>query len=239
MAASPAERGQASVAILPPLRAGFPSGQRGRAVNPLAQPSQVRILPPPLPSWSGTGRRRRRRPTTRSRSSGVKRNATSVGRPQRSVLSTIGSGSAAPRAGGRHDADRQREPSSTTASTRSRPSGGALALGEEAQRRVLEPDAHRRGRGRAAGGSLSEAPCLSRRRGTARCRDDRGAAVQVQEPALSRSPPGCRHVVGDVEPGQERLLRRSRSARLGGGCSGPPASATAARTASGDARRRR
>ena len=26
---------------------GFPSGQRGRAVNPLAQPSQVRILPPP------------------------------------------------------------------------------------------------------------------------------------------------------------------------------------------------
>ena len=28
--------------------AGFPSGQRGRAVNPLAQPSQVRILPPPL-----------------------------------------------------------------------------------------------------------------------------------------------------------------------------------------------
>ena len=27
---------------------GFPSGQRGRAVNPLAQPSQVRILLPPL-----------------------------------------------------------------------------------------------------------------------------------------------------------------------------------------------
>ena len=30
-----------------PSRVGFPSGQRGRAVNPLAQPSQVRILPPP------------------------------------------------------------------------------------------------------------------------------------------------------------------------------------------------
>ena len=28
----------------------FPSGQRGRAVNPLAQPSEVRILPPPSPS---------------------------------------------------------------------------------------------------------------------------------------------------------------------------------------------
>jgi hypothetical protein len=28
--------------------AGFPSGQRGRAVNALAQPSQVRILPPPF-----------------------------------------------------------------------------------------------------------------------------------------------------------------------------------------------
>ena len=27
--------------------AGFPSGQRGRTVNPLARPSQVRILPPP------------------------------------------------------------------------------------------------------------------------------------------------------------------------------------------------
>src|SRR5262249_12662894 len=28
--------------------AGFPSGQRGRTVNPLAQPSQVRILLPPF-----------------------------------------------------------------------------------------------------------------------------------------------------------------------------------------------
>ena len=35
---------------------GFPSGQRGRAVNPLAQPSQVRILPPPL-SESASARR--------------------------------------------------------------------------------------------------------------------------------------------------------------------------------------
>ncbi len=26
---------------------GYPSGQRGRAVNPVAQPSGVRILPPP------------------------------------------------------------------------------------------------------------------------------------------------------------------------------------------------
>src|SRR5436305_418070 len=26
----------------------YPSGQRGRAVNPLAQPTEVRILPPPL-----------------------------------------------------------------------------------------------------------------------------------------------------------------------------------------------
>src|SRR4029079_10722995 len=31
-----------------PFPVGFPSGQRGRAVNPLAQPSQVRILLPPL-----------------------------------------------------------------------------------------------------------------------------------------------------------------------------------------------
>ena len=30
------------------LAQGFPSGQRGRAVNPLAQPSEVRILPPAL-----------------------------------------------------------------------------------------------------------------------------------------------------------------------------------------------
>ena len=30
------------------LPQGFPSGQRGRAVNPLAQPSEVRILPPAL-----------------------------------------------------------------------------------------------------------------------------------------------------------------------------------------------
>src|SRR5262249_58609326 len=29
-------------------QAGFPSGQRGGAVNALALPSQVRILPPPL-----------------------------------------------------------------------------------------------------------------------------------------------------------------------------------------------
>ena len=26
---------------------GYPSGQRGRTVNPLAQPSEVQILPPP------------------------------------------------------------------------------------------------------------------------------------------------------------------------------------------------
>ena len=35
----------------------FPSGQRGRAVNPLAPPSEVRILPPPLfrePSFTGS-----------------------------------------------------------------------------------------------------------------------------------------------------------------------------------------
>ena len=31
-----------------PLSQGFPSGQRGRAVNPLAQPSEVRILSPAL-----------------------------------------------------------------------------------------------------------------------------------------------------------------------------------------------
>ena len=33
---------------------GFPSGQRGRAVNPLAQPSEVRILPPASssPAWA-------------------------------------------------------------------------------------------------------------------------------------------------------------------------------------------
>ena len=31
-----------------PPSQGFPSGQRGRAVNPLAQPSEVRILPPAL-----------------------------------------------------------------------------------------------------------------------------------------------------------------------------------------------
>src|SRR5919206_1195304 len=38
-----------SAARLHSRRVGFPSGQRGRAVNPLALPSQVRILPPPLP----------------------------------------------------------------------------------------------------------------------------------------------------------------------------------------------
>ena len=32
-----------------PTQQGFPSGQRGRAVNPLAQPSEVRILPPASP----------------------------------------------------------------------------------------------------------------------------------------------------------------------------------------------
>src|SRR5437660_6025342 len=32
--------------------AGFRSGQTGRTVNPLAQPSQVRILLPPLSFWS-------------------------------------------------------------------------------------------------------------------------------------------------------------------------------------------
>ena len=37
----------AGVARLAGALVGFPSGQRGRAVNPLAQPSQVRILPPP------------------------------------------------------------------------------------------------------------------------------------------------------------------------------------------------
>ena len=31
-----------------PLQGVYPSGQRGRAVNPLAQPTEVRILPPPL-----------------------------------------------------------------------------------------------------------------------------------------------------------------------------------------------
>ena len=36
---------------------GFPSGQRGRAVNPLAQPSQVRILPPPSELADGQTRR--------------------------------------------------------------------------------------------------------------------------------------------------------------------------------------
>ncbi len=36
-------------------KVGFPSGQRGRAVNPLAQPSQVRILLPPYDGarWRG------------------------------------------------------------------------------------------------------------------------------------------------------------------------------------------
>ncbi len=38
---------EAGVARLAGALVGFPSGQRGRAVNPLAQPSQVRILPPP------------------------------------------------------------------------------------------------------------------------------------------------------------------------------------------------
>ena len=35
-------------AKLDALAVGFPSGQRGWTVNPLAQPSQVRILPPPF-----------------------------------------------------------------------------------------------------------------------------------------------------------------------------------------------
>ena len=36
-------------ATIPPRPQGFPSGQRGRAVNPLAQPSEVRILLPAPP----------------------------------------------------------------------------------------------------------------------------------------------------------------------------------------------
>jgi hypothetical protein len=36
----------------------FPSGQRGRAVNPLAQPSEVRILSPPSLPWPAGGSRR-------------------------------------------------------------------------------------------------------------------------------------------------------------------------------------
>ena len=35
----------------------FPSGQRGRAVNPLAQPSEVRILSPPLGGLDAPGYR--------------------------------------------------------------------------------------------------------------------------------------------------------------------------------------
>ena len=35
---------------------GFPSGQRGRAVNPLAQPSEVRILSPALSASAGSAR---------------------------------------------------------------------------------------------------------------------------------------------------------------------------------------
>src|SRR5205823_8040326 len=34
----------------PPLQGVCPSGQRERAVNPSAQPTEVRILPPPLPT---------------------------------------------------------------------------------------------------------------------------------------------------------------------------------------------
>lgn len=45
----------AKIAVRCPV--GFPSGQRGRAVNPLALPSQVRILPPPSSSPGGSGRR--------------------------------------------------------------------------------------------------------------------------------------------------------------------------------------
>src|SRR3954462_6746605 len=44
-----------TLAIIRPRPVGFPSGQRGRAVNPLAQPSKVRILLPPLPSDSVGG----------------------------------------------------------------------------------------------------------------------------------------------------------------------------------------
>ena len=42
----------------------FPSGQRGRAVNPLAQPSEVRILSPPFPRAFRRARKCPRRPKT-------------------------------------------------------------------------------------------------------------------------------------------------------------------------------
>jgi hypothetical protein len=37
-------------------KGGFPSGQRGQTVNLMAQPSQVRILHPPLVGFSVEGR---------------------------------------------------------------------------------------------------------------------------------------------------------------------------------------
>src|SRR5262249_48664087 len=36
-----------------PPQGVYPSGQRGRVVNPLAQPTEVRILPPPLARFTG------------------------------------------------------------------------------------------------------------------------------------------------------------------------------------------
>ena len=47
--AVPASPGGDGAATIPAPLGVFPSGQRGRAVNPLALPSEVRILPPPLP----------------------------------------------------------------------------------------------------------------------------------------------------------------------------------------------
>ena len=51
-----ADPGANLIAILGSPLAGFPSGQRGCAVNALALPSQVRILPPPYPYSASAAR---------------------------------------------------------------------------------------------------------------------------------------------------------------------------------------
>src|SRR6185369_12653199 len=70
----------------------FPSGQRGRAVNPLALPSEVRILPPPL----------RRKVRSRASVTTLRRSAV--------PLTALGRGRRVGRGGGTDDGSARRVP---------------------------------------------------------------------------------------------------------------------------------
>ena len=156
-----------------------------------------------------------------SRSSGVKRNDTSVCSSSDSVLSTIGSGSeGAQRPPPTHDADRERVPvdqqrvdlqrpeqRAPLAKKRSVGCSSPTHIGDV----VAEPPA----------GSLSEAASSA-----PPTRNGSLPATTAAPPSRSHDPgafevaPGCRYVIREIEPRQERLRRRRRSARLGGGLGG-------------------